>query len=115
MIKIFVLASLSWGAYKEEVLQAQASIRGACSREKAELLMDFIYETKPVVSVEIGAFAGATTFPMAAALQYLNQGLLYAIDVWDNQAAVAGLEEGDPTRENWLNANIDMGQVRKAF
>ena len=100
-----------WNSYKQNVLKIQTSIPGWCPKEKAEKLMDFIYETAPLQCVEIGALAGATTFPMVCTLNYLGKGVLYAIDAYDNAASIEGLEPGDPNLE-WLpNLGINMEEM----
>ncbi|NGX37502.1 MAG: hypothetical protein K1000chlam2_00658 [Chlamydiae bacterium] len=102
-----------WEPYKEVTFHVLATIPGWCSKEKAEILMDFIHETKPDVCVEIGAFGGSTSFPIASALRFNNQGILYAIDAWDNQAAIEGLDANDPNLAWWVS--LDMGSIYKQF
>lgn len=99
---------LSWQLYKEDTLLKLTYIPGFCSQEKAGRLMDFIYEIKPKVCVEIGALGGSTTFPLARALSFLKQGSLAAIDAWENQAFLEGLDADDPTNIWWASLNIDM-------
>ena len=107
--------NVSWEQYKKNVLQKQADIPGWCIRQKAEALMDFIYETKPSQCIEIGTLAGSTTFPMVHALKFLGSGVLYAIDAWDNEACLEGLEPGDPNLTWWPSLKIDMDQTYQFF
>ncbi|NGX47392.1 MAG: hypothetical protein K1000chlam3_00765 [Chlamydiae bacterium] len=110
---LFSNASFSWNTYKELIVKDLASFPGWCSREKAEVLMDFIYDTRPGICVEIGTFGGSTTYPIACSLRFIDQGILYTIDAWDNQAAIEGLENNDPNREWWKN--VDMNGTRSQF
>jgi Methyltransferase domain len=103
----------SWNTYKKSTLQNLSRFPGWCNKEKAEILMDFVYETKPTICVEIGAFGGSTTYPIASSLRFINQGKLYAIDAWDNQAAIEGLEKGDPNLEWWKK--VDMRAIKNQF
>jgi predicted O-methyltransferase YrrM len=73
---------ISWHQYKKETLSSLSFIEGSCSPEKAEKMMDLIYEIHPEVCVEIGVMEGACTFPTAAALKYQGQGKVFAIDPW---------------------------------
>ncbi len=78
-----------------------------CSVEKAELLMDLIYVTKPAVCVEIGAFSGSTVLPVAATLKYLQHGTVIAIDPWSNAIATQNMDFNDPNRPWWSTVNMD--------
>jgi cephalosporin hydroxylase len=62
----------SWKQYKNQVLSYQDSIPGWCCREKAERMMDVVYETKPEICVEIGVFGGSSIYPTASALKFLR-------------------------------------------
>jgi hypothetical protein len=106
-------AALSWEQYKQETIQELPTIPGWCTKEKAELLMDLIYETQPNICIEIGAFGGSTTYPLARALQFNGQGILYTIDAWDNQTAIKGLERNDPNTSWW--SNLDMKAIYCQF
>lgn len=75
--------------------------------------MDFVFEFQPEICVEIGTFGGSTTYPLASALEFLGQGKLYAIDAWENHAAIEGLEENDPNLEWWKN--LDLVGIRQRF
>ncbi len=125
MKKLLVILSLftaslwaeptSWNLYKKDVLSIQPRINGWCSLEKAEKLMNLMYEIKPMLCVEIGSLAGATTFPMVCTLNYLNRGVIYAIDAWDNALCLEELDADDPNRPFWTNLNIDMDQTYHYF
>lgn len=84
-----------------------------CSEEKIDLLMDLIYITQAQVCVEIGAFTGSSVLPVAATLQYLNKGKIYAIDAWSNEEAIRYMDPDDPNRSWW--ASLDMKAVRRSF
>src|SRR3990172_4322799 len=105
----------TWEIYKKDVLDIQQRISGWCSQDKAETLMDMVYEIKPMLIVEIGTLGGATTFPMVCSLNFLNRGVIYAIDAWDNEICLEGLTSDDPNRSYWMNLNIDMDSIYKYF
>jgi hypothetical protein len=105
--------ALSWEVYKQETIQGLPQIPGWCTKEKAELLMNMIYETQPSICVEIGAFGGSTTYPIARALHFTGRGILYAIDAWDNQAAIEGFEQNDPNISWW--SNLDLNEIYSQF
>ena len=84
-----------------------------CSEEKVDLLMDVAYIIQPQVCVEIGAFTGSSVLPVAATLQYLGRGKIYAIDAWSNEEAIRYLPPEDPNRKWW--STVDMNAVRHSF
>lgn len=84
-----------------------------CSAEKASMLMDLVFIEKPKVCVEIGVFTGSTLLPVAATLQYIGQGKVFAIDSWSNEEAVKNMSKGDLNREWW--AQINMTEVFQVF
>ncbi len=84
-----------------------------CSEEKANLIMDVIFETKPKVCVEIGVFTGSSFLPIAATLAYLRQGHAYAIDSWSNQEAIKFIPYADPNYKWW--ATVDMQEIKNQF
>jgi predicted O-methyltransferase YrrM len=98
--------TVSWTAWKEETFQALPKIPGWCSREKANKIMDFLYQTQPKQCVEIGAFCGSTTYPIVRSIQYLGRGRVWTIDAWDTQKAVEGLDPHDPNFVWWTK--VDM-------
>jgi len=96
----------NWETTKRETKQFLPQICGWFTPEKADKIMDFIYEKKPQLCVEIGTFGGSATFAMARTLQALGSGVLYAIDAWDPVAAVEGLESNDPNIPWWSSQNF---------
>jgi predicted O-methyltransferase YrrM len=68
---------------KDRVCTILPSIDGWCSAEKAMDFIDLVMEVKPKVYVEIGVFAGKSVFPVASALKYLGEGVIFCIDPWD--------------------------------
>lgn len=80
-----------WKAYVEESLKFTANIPGWRSLEKAQTIMNFMEEHRPKIVVEIGAFGGFLTYPIAKALAFQKSGKVYAIDAWDLSEACRGL------------------------
>lgn len=104
----------SWERYKEDTISRDLPlIPGWCTKEKADVLMDFIYDTHPLLCVEIGAFAGSTTYPIARAISFLKQGVVYAIDTWEPYAFLEGLEIGDPHIAWWNGLHVDMSSAHQ--
>lgn len=79
-----------WLTYKKKVLTALPSILGWCPKDKAERMMNLVYETKPAVYVEVGIFGGSSYFPTVCALHYNKKGIGYAIDPWENLPCMEG-------------------------
>lgn len=84
-----------------------------CSCEKANLMMDLIVLTQPDVCVEIGVFDGGSFLPVAALLKFLNQGKIYAIDAWSNEAAIENMRINNPHRDWW--SKVDLEGVYRSF
>jgi hypothetical protein len=108
---ITVLDSKGFKDLKKKVIEYLAG--SWCSAEKAELLMDVVLVTRPKVCVEVGAFTGSSVLPVAAALKYVGQGQILAIDAWSNKEAIKHLDEEDPNRAWW--AQVDMNAVYNTF
>lgn len=94
---------------KQNVCVGLPQIEGWCTKEKALNFIDLVLEVNPQVCVEIGVFGGSSLFPVAAALKFLNQGIIYAIDPWDK---VENLRNYDPVNDLtnfiwWGSLNYD--------
>jgi predicted O-methyltransferase YrrM len=94
---------LEWDPYKQKALDYQDDkyIRGWCNPEKAEKMMDLIFDTHPKICVEIGVFGGSSIYPTACALKYLNEGKVHAIDPWSNEECTKGYSPTDPNYIWW--------------
>ncbi|MFA5250543.1 MAG: class I SAM-dependent methyltransferase [Parachlamydiales bacterium] len=99
--------NMSWKIYKHQMLYYQKGIPGWCSAEKAEKMADLIYETRPRICVEIGVYAGSSAYPTAAALAFLGEGILYAIDPWSNAECLKGYAAKDPNALWWDEENLE--------
>ena len=77
-----------------------------CSPEKINVLMDVILITQPKKCVEIGVFTGSSLLPIAATLQYLKKGKVFAIDAWSNAKATENLDRSDPKYKWWSQADM---------
>lgn len=84
-----------------------------CSEEKINLLMDLVLLTKPQTCVEIGAFTGSSVLPVAATLQYLKRGKIFAIDAWSAEIAIRNMENNDPNKAWW--AKVNMHEIYARF
>lgn len=105
--------TLQWPLYKAKVLPELSTIDGWCSQEKAQRMMDLIYQTHPQICVEIGVFGGSSIYPTACALAYLKSGVVYAIDPWTKMDCSEGYTPGDPNYE-WWNS-IDLEKIYSNF
>jgi hypothetical protein len=106
-------ANDSWEIHKQKALSYQSQIPGWCSLEKAEKMMNLIYNSHPKICVEIGVFGGSSISPTAQALKYLNQGVVFAIDPWTNQDCTEGYSSEDANYK-WWNS-IDMENILSQF
>lgn len=102
-----------WTNYKRKILDNASSFPGWCTREKAHCLMDFVQRHQPLLCVEIGAFGGSTSYPIASALKFAKKGHLYAIDAWSNPEAVSGFAADDPNYPWW--ETVDLILVKDTF
>lgn len=84
-----------------------------CSAKKAELIMDLIFAIRPEVCVEIGVFSGSSVLPVAATLNYLRTGCIYAIDAWSNLDAIKHMSNNDPNYNWW--AHVNMKEIKNRF
>jgi len=103
------LQSASVDFLKDRVGTLVASMEGFCSKEKAENFIDLVIDVEPELCVEIGVYAGASLFPVAAALKYLGKGTVIGIDAWDVDQAIKGLH---PVRDKidytwWKGVDFD--------
>ncbi len=106
-------ANTDWQLYQREVLSHQTSLEGWCTPEKARNMMDLICEVKPEVCVEIGVFGGASIYPTASALKFLNQGQVYAIDPWANSYCLDGYTHDHPNYQWWNR--VDLNYIYRTF
>lgn len=84
-----------------------------CSSKKAELLMDLIFAIRPKICVEVGVFSGSSVLPVAATLNYLKTGCIYAIDAWSNLDAVKYMSTSDPNYTWW--SQVNMKEAKNKF
>lgn len=103
----------NWRLYQRETLQFQKHLPGWCSSEKAEKLMQLIYDVHPNVIVEIGVFGGSSLYPALKALKYLNAGIGYAIDPWSTEECLKGYAFDDPNYLWWKS--IDLNKIYEDF
>ncbi len=92
---------------KQYVLNILPTIPGWCSSAKASAMMDLIFETRPQVCVEIGVFCGASLFPTASALKFLNQGVVYGIDPWNVYECVKHYPDNSEHARWWVSVDLE--------
>lgn len=80
---------------------------GWCSKEKAWVMMDLIFETNPKVCVEIGVFGGSSLFPTAHALKIQGSGIVYGIDPWDAAECIKNVDVSDSNYKWWSEQNME--------
>lgn len=100
---------------KQQAFVAMSQLEGWCSQEKASLLMDLIFASKPKTLVEIGVFGGKSLIPMAYALKANEQGKIYGIDPWESSASIEGAAN-QANKEWWSALNheaIRQGLINK--
>jgi len=89
------------------------TIHGWCDPFKARDIIKTVLEDKPVISVEIGVFAGRSLFAVGAALEEIGaNGQVYGIDPWSSEACGQGYEKDDPNKEWWDSVN--MGAIERS-
>ena len=67
-------------------------------------MRNLIWKTKPEVCVEIGVFAGKSLINTALALKENGHGIVYGIDPWRLDVALAGASEDE---FDWHKADLD--------
>lgn len=101
-------------ALKQTAIRSMTELEGWCSKEKAEVLIDYINLLHPTTVVEIGVFGGKSLVPMAYALKHLGHGKIYGIDPWSSIESAEGMD--GVNKEYWSQVNhtaIYEGLVRK--
>ena len=107
---VFSYTAKDVDALKKTVSSNLPSLEGWCSHEKAMSFIDLVLEVRPKVCVELGVFGGRSLYPVAAALKLLNQGLLIAVDPWDQ---LESIKYYDPEKDLdhirwWSKLNMDF-------
>ena len=97
----------AWETCKKATLAKLSQIPSWMSVSKAEKLMEFLRRKKPTTCIEIGAFAGSTTYTIASTLNFLKKGIVHAIDAWEHDAAIEG-SKGEKTLQWWKNLNMEI-------
>ena len=87
------------------------SIEGWCTVEKADKLMEIVWECKPSLSVELGVFGGKSLLPIALMSKNINpKSEVIGIDAWSTQASVEGTN--DKANADWWS-KINYEQMLK--
>lgn len=97
----------------QAIYQAHDSITGWCSVEKMEAMVGIVFATRPLVSLEIGVWAGKSLIPVAMAHKKVKCGKAIAVDPWKASESVIGqISEAD---SKWWNNQPMHDQIHKAF
>jgi len=94
------------------ILEAEAQLAGWCSREKALIIARTVLQERPHICVEIGIFGGRSLIPCAAALRHIGEGVIYGIEAWSPNVAIA-----NPTNlvnDDWWS-KVDFTGIKQAF
>ena len=70
------------------ITEFSQTAEGWCTLPRAMEMAELIVQTKPMVVVEIGVFAGGSLVPQALGLKENGGGHIYGIDPWSREAAV---------------------------
>ena len=102
-----------WNVFQDKILQEQTSFSGWCPRDKAKHIMNLVYKNPSEVCVELGVYGGSSFFPLAAVLDFKNQGVAYAIDPWENSPCLEGYEQNEKFDHFW--GKIDLNKTLYKF
>lgn len=86
-------------------------LEGWCTKNKASVLIDFIFMMNPTKIVEIGVWGGKSLIPMAYALKVSGQGKVYGIDPWESRASAEGM---DGLNYDWWS-KVDHGMILRGL
>jgi len=95
----------AWDSFKNETISKMSNIEGWCGEDKARQMMDIIQRYKCKNCVEIGVFSGKSLFPIARALQFNGNGVVFAIDAWNVTEATKGFNKKNPNYVWWNQIN----------
>ena len=85
------------------------NIRGWCTVEKANKLMEIVMLCDPILSVELGVFGGKSLLPIALMSKYMNpNSKVIGIDAWAVQPCLEGTN--DKTNADWWS-KIDLEKI----
>lgn len=84
-------------------------IIGWLTAEVGAAMRNLIWKVKPDVCVEIGVFAGKSLINTALALRENGKGIVYGIDPWRTEVALAGISSDDKkdAPEYWAHLDLD--------
>jgi cephalosporin hydroxylase len=82
----------------------RGEIPGWLTPEVGAAMRNLIWKVKPEVCVEIGVFAGKSLINTALALKENGHGVVYGIDPWRLDVALAG---ASPDEFDWNKADLD--------
>jgi hypothetical protein len=84
-------------------------LEGWCELDKAFALAATTFALRPLVSVEIGCWAGRSVLPVALSLQEIGRGIIHCIEPWSPQASAE--QYTGVNHDWWLNvANHDYAK-----
>lgn len=80
---------------KQLAFSRMKNLHGWCTNNKASVMMDLIFNHRPKVIVEVGIYGGKSLIPMAMALDYCKEGIIYGIDPWESSESVVGFMDAN--------------------
>jgi len=95
-----------WKKCSQITLSGMSNLLGWYEESQIHKLLHSMRKKKPKVCVEVGAFGGITTFPIANGLQLIEGGTLYAVDAWDQEVALQGMK-GAKTIQWWKTLDLN--------
>jgi predicted O-methyltransferase YrrM len=94
------------------ILEAEATLVGWCSREKALTIAQIVLRERPRTCVEIGIFGGRSLVPCAAALRHIGAGEIYGIEAWSPEVAIENAT--NEVNDAWWS-QVDFAAIKHAF
>lgn len=96
---------------KQQAFTYMDRLEGWCTKNKAAILIEFVFRLQPKKVVEVGVFGGKSLVPMACALRATQSGKIYGIDPWESSESVDGM---DGENFNWWNS-IDHNSILRGL
>ena len=83
-----------------------------CPIQKAHTLAAIVLALRPVLTIEVGVWQGASLIPMALAHRAIGFGRIIAVDAWAARASIQG--QVDPADVDWWS-KVDHDKAHQKF